>query len=156
MNHNFPLQYLSWYDCADLLETFEANVSGLSQEVQLSLVESLIKHLSHASGIGKPRPTASYVVARAVHDMILMIGNARTASVTPTKRKLEDTPDELGGGVMLGPNLLEKMKGGNPAGDACKDFLKGRCPRAKCSFSHAKKPKKPPQNPVDETAEGGE
>ena len=44
-------------------------------------------------------------------------------------------PDEVGA---KGPNGLERMKGGNPAGDPCRDLAKGKCAYASCSFSHAK------------------
>jgi len=44
-------------------------------------------------------------------------------------------PDEVGA---KGPNGLERMKGGNPAGDPCRDLAKGKCAYATCSFSHAK------------------
>ena len=38
----------------------------------------------------------------------------------------------------MGPNGLERKKGGNDAGKPCIDFDKGKCPRNKCSFKHAK------------------
>ena len=31
------------------------------------------------------------------------------------------------------------MKGGNPNGELCLDFARGKCPRNKCSFSHKRK-----------------
>ena len=48
------------------------------------------------------------------------------------------------------------LKGGNPAGEPCLDHLKGKCFRAKCSFSHEKPsnttPKKRPREEEDEAA----
>ena len=38
----------------------------------------------------------------------------------------------------MGPNGLERKEGGNDAGAPCIDLAKGKCPRKKCSFKHAK------------------
>ena len=43
----------------------------------------------------------------------------------------------------MGPNGLERKKGGNDAGKPCIDFEKGKCPRNKCSFKHAKGDRQP-------------
>jgi hypothetical protein len=151
---SFPTQYLSWFDCCDLLETFETSVACLAEPIQESLVETLIKRMAHSSGTGFPRPSASCVVGRAVHEVISMVGSAQAVEHSLAalgKRRLdEDPPLETGGGALLGPNGLEKMKGGNPAGEPCKDFAKGRCPRPKCSFAHAKKQKVAPTPPAEE------
>jgi hypothetical protein len=36
----------------------------------------------------------------------------------------------------LGPNSLPRMKGGNPAGEACKDHASGHCKFKTCPYSH--------------------
>ena len=42
------------------------------------------------------------------------------------------------GDPLHGPNGLERKEGGNDAGAPCIDLAKGKCPRKKCSFKHAK------------------
>ena len=64
-----------------------------------------------------------------------------------TKRPLGD-PD----GDKLGANGLLRMKGGNPEGQPCIDHARGKCQRAKCSFSHEGKPKKGPKAEEEEVA----
>ena len=44
------------------------------------------------------------------------------------------------------PNKLPRMKGGNPDGKLCKDFMKGKCKGATCSFSHEKPPTTAPDD----------
>ena len=130
------VEWLSWWDCLDLLDTLETRLVALNEAARTSVIESLIEIISASSGHGNPRVTASCAVGRAVHDAIRIIAAAAASEAggTSTKRKGDDGADE----PKLGPNGLARLKGGNPAGELCRNFAKGRCPRDKCSFSHAK------------------
>ena len=133
----YAAAWLSWYDCLDLLDTLEVMFVPLTEAAQTSVIESLIGIVSGSTGGGRPRLTASCAIGRAVSDAIRIIAAAAAADAGSAKRKaLDEEPPKLG------PNMLERMKGGNPKGELCKDFARGRCPRALCSFSHVK-PKPP-------------
>jgi hypothetical protein len=63
----------------------------------------------------------------------------RKPRVTSSKTRLVRFECKLGEAEpRMGPNGLERKKGGNDAGKPCIDFEKGKCPRNKCSFKHAK------------------
>ena len=141
--------WLSWYDCLDLLDTLEVAFVPLAEAAQTSVIESIINIVSGSTGSGRPRLTASCAIGRAVSDAIRIIAAAAAAEAGSSKRKVgdEDPPK-------LGPNMLERMKGGNPKGELCKDFARGRCPRALCSFSHVKPKPTAPADGADAAVEG--
>ena len=130
--------WLSWYDCLDLLDTLEVMFVPLAEAAQTSVIESIIGIVSGSTGGGRPRLTASCAIGRAVSDAIRIIAAAAAADAGSNKRKANDEDPP----IKLGPNMLERLKGGNPKGELCKDFARGKCPRALCSYSHVK-PKPP-------------
>jgi hypothetical protein len=137
-------QWLSWHDCMDLLDVIESNMTGISEESMWAIVDSIITLLHFATASGHPRATGSAAVAGVQTDVLRMLMAAKAAAVSvPTKRKIDDDDEPP-----RGPNGLVRMKGGNPEGAPCKDFVKGKCPRSLCSFSHKKrKVKSTPASP---------
>ena len=138
--------WLSWWDCLDLLDALETQLPALPDTAHASVIESIVTIVASATGQGTPRPTASQAIGQAVADCMRIIAAAKAADASsPHKRKLEDALDS----PKLGPNGLERMKGGNPAGALCRDFGKARgCPRSLCSFAHVRPaPQAPPDAP---------
>jgi hypothetical protein len=137
--------WLSWYDCAELLDTVEAYTAGLADITVTSIVESIINMIAASSGAGRVRLSGSAAVAHATIHAIPIIAAARAATAQAAVKRA--VPDESSDGESsdddeVGPNGLVRMKGGNPAGSRCRDHAKGACPRKMCSFSHKKAKKK--------------
>lgn len=130
--------WLSWWDCLDLLDTLETQIGMLSEAGRTSVIESVVSIIAGATGQGSPRVTASCAIGRAVSDTIRIVSSAAVVQAEASRKRKSEEGDD----PKMGPNGLERMKGGNPAGEPCKDFIKGRCPRAMCSFSHV-----PPAGP---------
>ena len=156
---NFPVQWLSWFDCLTMLDTMEVALLGFSNEMQLGIVESTITVLAGVTRAGPPRLSGSAAMLHAARGIMATASSARMGSLS-AKLSMDECQLADDGGerdpVVLGPNDLPKMKGGNPDGALCKDWAKGRCPRAKCSFRHGKvvpKKKKRKSAPEDEAAE---
>ena len=129
-------QWMSWFDCVDLLEAMELCFVGMPLASQTSLIESTVTIMSALTSTGRPRLSASAAISGAVHDVLRMSGSARLSMLAP------EPPQPIPPGEQppnLGPNGLVKMKGGNPNGELCLDFARGKCPRNKCSFSHKRK-----------------
>ena len=147
MGHEFPVQYISWHDCQDLLDTCEVEFAGLDDAVALAIVETVITNMVAKSSTGHPRLTASAAIGKTVHEINQITGTAKISTRAVQVAMLEQgrggeppakKPKPGEGEPALGPNLLERKKGGNDAGALCIDFAKGKCPRNKCSFKHAK------------------
>ena len=77
-NGTFPRQYLSWYECQALLDTYKVAIAVVDESIALKILESLITTLAAKSGAGHPRFTASAVVGMAVHEVA---GNINAAIV---------------------------------------------------------------------------
>lgn len=138
-------QWLCWHDCLDLCDAFDTQTPGVDDAVAISVLKSVIDLMSKMTSFGRPRPTASAAVVAACTDVIRFLGGARAAataaaSATATTGPPPGPPNDSG---EYGSNGLLKMRGGNPRGAPCKDFLRGECTREKCCFSHKarKKPK---------------
>ena len=77
-------------------------------------------------------------MGRAVSDAVRIISAAAAASANTSLKRKADDDEEGAKKESIGPNGLVRMKGGNPEGEPCRDFAKGKCPRQKCSWSHVK------------------
>jgi hypothetical protein len=147
LGYEFPVQFISWHDCQDMLDTCEAEFPGLDDTVALAIVETIITSMVTKTGAGHSRMTASAAIGRTMHEINQITANAKISAravrmalleqgdgdePTPKKTKLGEAEPRMG------PNGLERKKGGNDAGKPCIDFEKGKCPRNKCSFKHAK------------------
>ena len=148
-NGTFPTQYLSWHDCQPLLDTYKVAISAVDESVAVSILESLITTMAAKSGAGHPRLTASAVFGMTVHEVngcinAAVVGaNAAAIVIEQRAAKRAKLEDDV---VPNTPNKLPRMKGGNPDGKLCKDFMKGKCKGATCSFSHEKPPTTTPDD----------
>ena len=71
MGHEFPVQYISWHDCQDMLDTCEAEFPGLDDTVALAIVETIITSMVTKTGAGHSRMTASAAIGRTMHEINL-------------------------------------------------------------------------------------
>ena len=127
--------WLAWWDCLDLLDTLESQLVALSEAARTSVIESVVSIVSGATGQGSPRLTASCAIGRAVADAIRIVASAAAADANASRKRPVGEEEET---PKMGPNGLARLKGGNPNGVPCRDFIKGRCPRPTCSFAHVK------------------